>query len=230
MEQYLDFLVDTETQRVYNLDGTEVRYHMVCGYVSFCNNIRVHRVIALLCVPNDDPEHKTDVHHIDGNKLNNRPDNLVWMSRSEHQRYHAQNRGPETIEKIRKSLTGYKHTEEARKNMSAAFMGHPVSQATREKIGKANSGAKNGMFGYKYTEEELRKRSEKQAKPVVMLGDGNEPLRIFLRGATEAGKALNVASSGITRSCRSQYRKSAKHRWRYATDEEIMEFNFKQAI
>lgn len=29
------------------------------------------------------------VHHVDGNPLNNDPDNLVTLSRSEHQRLHA---------------------------------------------------------------------------------------------------------------------------------------------
>lgn len=35
-------------------------------------------------MPNDNPEEKTVVHHIDGNKHNNHYTNLVWMNKAEH--------------------------------------------------------------------------------------------------------------------------------------------------
>ena len=50
----------------------------------------LHRIMAKTYVPNDDPETKTCVDHIDGNKHNNIPSNLEWVSRSEnHKRMHA---------------------------------------------------------------------------------------------------------------------------------------------
>ena len=51
---------------------------------------RVHRVVAEAFIPN--PNNKETVNHIDGNKENNRVDNLEWADRSE-QLYHAYSKG-----------------------------------------------------------------------------------------------------------------------------------------
>ena len=40
----------------------------------------VSRIVALEFCPNPDPENAVTVDHIDGNKENNRADNLRWMS------------------------------------------------------------------------------------------------------------------------------------------------------
>ena len=50
----------------------------------FCKTI--HRLVAEAFVPNDNPEHKTEVDHIDGDKTNNRADNLQWLSHTENVR------------------------------------------------------------------------------------------------------------------------------------------------
>lgn len=51
----------------------------------------VHRLVAEAFIPNDDPEHKTEVDHKDGMKNNNHVDNLEWVTRDENRRRARQN-------------------------------------------------------------------------------------------------------------------------------------------
>tara|TARA_R110002096_G_scaffold193376_1_gene375035 strand:- start:1268 stop:1738 length:471 start_codon:yes stop_codon:yes gene_type:complete len=43
---------------------------------------KIHRLVGIHYIPN--PENKRDVHHIDGNKLNNNISNLMWCSHQEN--------------------------------------------------------------------------------------------------------------------------------------------------
>ncbi len=59
------------------------------GYerIQLCKNgkikaFKIHRLVAEHYIPN--PENKSDIDHIDGNKLNNNVSNLRWTTRSEN--------------------------------------------------------------------------------------------------------------------------------------------------
>lgn len=66
------------------------------NYLEFGGHYRVHRAVAELFVPN--PNNYNEVDHIDGNKFNNRADNLRWVTHKEN----ANN--PNTIQNIIKPL------------------------------------------------------------------------------------------------------------------------------
>ena len=70
----------------------------------------LHRIVALTFVYNDDPENKTQVDHLDGNKENNQANNLEWVTPKENIR-RAYEKGLHGIYKGSKS-PHHKLTEE----------------------------------------------------------------------------------------------------------------------
>lgn len=57
------------------------------GYYRVClskggegRHFLVSRLVAAAFCPNDDPQHKNTIDHIDGDKKNNRASNLCWMT------------------------------------------------------------------------------------------------------------------------------------------------------
>lgn len=73
-------------QTVYKLHNDRDGYKMagISG-----KNIKVHRAVAEAFIPN--PENKQQVNHIDGDKSNNRVDNLEWATQEENMQHASRN-------------------------------------------------------------------------------------------------------------------------------------------
>jgi hypothetical protein len=95
------------------------------------------------------------VHHIDRDRLNNVPDNLVIMTKNEHRRLHTLGTklNNETKRKMSQSHIGLFRTAEHCKNISKSKMGHGVSAETRKKIS-------NKLKGIRHSEEYKKRHSK----------------------------------------------------------------------
>lgn len=85
------YQIDTDG-RVWR-NGVRIKQRITWGYygVTLCKNAKVksfhiHRLVALTFIPN--PNNLLQVHHKDGDKLNNHVSNLEWVSQKENIRHY----------------------------------------------------------------------------------------------------------------------------------------------
>jgi hypothetical protein len=97
-------------QTVYRLHNDRDGYKIVGASGK---TIKVHRAVAEAVIPN--PENKPQVNHIDGNKANNRVENLEWATQKENMGHASRNRLTKHVSVIRDDGEEYHTVTEAAK-------------------------------------------------------------------------------------------------------------------
>lgn len=99
----------------------------------------------------DEGQPRNICHHIDFNHNNNDPENLIFLSESEHNKVHANDRRGDYWDRVSKSMSiaktgeknamyGKKHSAETKEKMSVTQLCHFVSDETKEKQSKVKKG------------------------------------------------------------------------------------------
>lgn len=148
----------------------------------------VHRIVAAAFVPNQDS--KPEVNHKDGDKTNNRADNLEWVTRSENIR-HAFKHGLYRTRPI--YVDGTKRFESL--SQACAALGVEKSNACAVAHGRLRS-AGGHMFSY---EPGAEMREDMTKRPVIVDGERHESLRAAARhiGVTDSGLRKALRGRGI---------------------------------
>lgn len=111
------------------------------------------------------------------------------------------------------SMLGKHHTEEAKRKISNAGK-RPCSDKTKRKIGLANRGPNNGMYGKTISDYARKLTIERFSKAVLQLDLDSNIINRF-SSASEAERHLNGKGSHISCCCLGKRKTAYGYKWKY---------------
>lgn len=150
----LGYIRNTKFHRKVNLYKHKGYLRAALCKNNHCVHLYVHRLVAQEFILN--PLNKPEVNHIDGNKLNNRADNLEWCTRQENMK-HARKTGlwkvTENMKKAlviyhKKSVSQYAMTGKFIRSFDSAKSAHDYTNINSSNIILCCKGKRNSAGGY----------------------------------------------------------------------------------
>lgn len=120
------------------------------------------------------------IHHLDSNSSNNSLENLVCVTRELHSEIHQ-------AMYDRYGLKKDMHAANMLSNYNGCFTSKKCTEETKRKIGFANAGSKNGMYGRKLTYEQIEATIGPKRKIVLDTATG-----VFYDSAKEAAEMIGM--------------------------------------
>ena len=133
-----DYFIDPITAVITNSKG-EVQETKIRDGRPYFKSMAIHKIQAHT---HYGYKKDYDIHHLDENKMNNSLSNLVYLTRSEHSKIHANGRilSEETKRKMSEAAKGKTLSEETKRKISEAAKGKTLSEEAKRKIGEAHKG------------------------------------------------------------------------------------------
>lgn len=193
------------------------------GYLNFnlslapgCKRrLYAHRLVAIAFIPS--PEHKLEVNHINGNKLDNRVENLEWVTHAENMKYNTAMglrydlKPVYQFDKKKKLIHVYKSISEV---SDYEYDANIIAQEVRNLV-------KNVTLGYYWADNpdnNFNTRDNKnigKAKRVAQYDKVTSELIKEYDSAAIAAKAVGGVHSHISECCRGKLKSYKNFVWKY---------------